>query len=47
MMSSKLYVSTFFKEETVKKLIEIYNAKTEPAIFECLLDFVSILESDS
>ena len=34
------------KEETVAKLIEYNTKKSEPTIFECLLDFVGVLESE-
>ena len=46
MMGSRLQVPTFLKEETVAKLIEYNTKKSEPTIFECLLDFVGVLESE-
>jgi len=45
-MTSKIHSQIFFKEEVVNQLIDIFNAKAESSIFECLLDFISILETD-
>jgi hypothetical protein len=43
MMGSKLHVPVFLKESTVEMLINCYEAKTEPAIYESLLDLISVL----
>jgi hypothetical protein len=47
MMGSKQHTPIFFKEEAVKKLIDSFDSRAEPAIYECLLDFISVLESES
>jgi len=32
-MASKLHIPVFFKEEVVKKLIDIFNIKADSSIF--------------
>lgn len=46
-MTSRLFASTFFKEEAIKKLLDIYNSKNDCSIYECLLDFISALETEA
>lgn len=46
-MTSRIHVPVFFKEEVVNKLVDNYMVKPEPAVYECLLDFISTLETES
>ncbi len=45
-MSSKQYQSLFFKEQIISALVKEYNQKSEPSIYECLLDFIVTLENE-
>jgi hypothetical protein len=46
-MNNKLYAQVFLKDEIVKKLMAIFESKHESSIYECFLDFISILETDA
>jgi hypothetical protein len=45
-MSNKQQQSLFFKEQIILALIKEYEAKSEPSIYECLLDFIVTLDND-
>lgn len=45
-MSNKQHQSLFFKEQIILALVKEYNAKPEPSIYECLLDFIVTLDND-
>jgi len=45
-MTSKQHQSLFFKEQLILKLVKLYEVKSEPSIYECLLDFIVTLDND-